>query len=136
MSAETIRLIKDGESRREKKEIIYLSLYCHNQKVSRIKMGSDERLFYVSLNVRDKVARQCPQTTNLFEETGQPKRNRAETLLLTSLTAGPNRLTRNHISNKTCCFTSTEVRLLIRDGEWGGGVGRGVVSGSSTQSGP
>ena len=67
ISAETIRLITDGESRWEKKEVIYLSLYGHNQNDSRIKMGSYERLFYVSLTVRDKVARQCPQTTTFLK---------------------------------------------------------------------
>ena len=42
---------------------IYLSLLCHHQNDSCIKMGSDESHFNVSLNVRDKVTRQCPQTT-------------------------------------------------------------------------
>ena len=35
----------------------------------------------------DKVTRQCPQTTNLLEEKGEPKRYRTEVLPLTSLTA-------------------------------------------------
>ena len=48
-------------------------------------MGSDESHFNVSLVVRDKVTRQCPQTTT-FEEKGGPKRNRTEVLLLTNLT--------------------------------------------------
>ena len=47
-----------------KREIIILSLYCHHQNDSCIKMGSDERHFNVSLIVRnDKATRQCPQTT-------------------------------------------------------------------------
>ena len=50
-----------------------------------IKMGSDESHFNVSLVVRDKVTRQCPQTTT-FEEKGEPKRYRTEVLPLTSLT--------------------------------------------------
>ena len=41
---------------------IYLSLHCHHQNDSNIKMGSDESHFNVSLIVRDKVTRQCPQT--------------------------------------------------------------------------
>ena len=45
----------------------YLSLHCH-QNDSCIKMGSDESHFNVSLIVRDKVTRQCPQTTTFFEE--------------------------------------------------------------------
>ena len=49
-----------------------------------IKMGSDESHFNVSLIVRDKVTRPCPQTTT-FEKKGQPKRYRTEVLPLTSL---------------------------------------------------
>ena len=48
-------------------------------------MGSDESHFNVSLIVRDKVTRQCPQTT-IFEDKGEPKRIRTEVPLLTSLT--------------------------------------------------
>ena len=65
-------------------EYIYLSLYCHQQNDSCIKMGSDESHFNVSLIVRDKVTRPCPQTTT-FEKKGEPKRYRTEVLLLTSL---------------------------------------------------
>ena len=75
MSTETVRLIRDGEKGVwgwGKREIVYLSLHCHNQNDSCIKMGSDESHFNVSLIVRDKVTRQCPQTTT-FEEKGQPK---------------------------------------------------------------
>ena len=68
-----------------KREIIYLSLHCHHQNDSCIKMGSGERHFNVSLIVRDKVTRQCPQTTT-FEEKGEPKQIRTVVLLLTSLT--------------------------------------------------
>ena len=64
---------------------MYLSLHCRHQNDSCIKMGSDESHFNLSLIVRDKVTRQCPQTTR-FEEKGDPKRNRTEVLLLTSLT--------------------------------------------------
>ena len=42
-----------------KREIIYISLHCHHQNDLRIKMGSDEGHFNVSLIVRDKVTRQC-----------------------------------------------------------------------------
>ena len=65
------------------REIIYLSLHCHHQNDSCIKMGSEESHFNVSLIVRDKVTRQCPQTTT-FEEKGEPKRIRTEVLLLTA----------------------------------------------------
>ena len=56
-----------GEEGEYKIILIYLSLRCHHQNDSCIKMGSDESHFNVSLIVRDKVTRQCPQTTN-FEE--------------------------------------------------------------------
>ena len=67
------------------REIICLSLHCHHQNDSCIKMGSDESHFNVSLIVRDTVTRQCPQTTTL-EEKGEPKRIRTEVPPLTSLT--------------------------------------------------
>ena len=67
------------------REIIYLSLHSHHQNDSCINMGSDESHFSVSLIVRDKVTRQCPQTT-IFEEKEEPKRIRTEVPLLTSLT--------------------------------------------------
>ena len=45
MSTETIKFIRDGEigGRGGEREIIYLSLHCHHQNDSCIKMGSDER---------------------------------------------------------------------------------------------
>ena len=52
----------------EGREIIHLSRHCHHQNHSCLKMGSDESQFNVSLIVRDKVRRQCPQTTTFFEE--------------------------------------------------------------------
>ena len=67
-----------------KRESIYLSLHCHHQNDFCIKMGSDESHFNVSLIVRDKVTRLCPQTTT-FEKKGEPKRYQTEVLLLTSL---------------------------------------------------
>ena len=48
-------------------------------------MGSDESHFNVSLIVRGKVKRPCPQTTTV-EEKDQFKRNQTGALLLTSLT--------------------------------------------------
>ena len=64
---------------------IYISLHCHHQNDFCIKMVSDESHFNVSLIVRDKDTRQCPQTTT-FEEKGEPKRIRTEAPQLTSLT--------------------------------------------------
>ena len=66
------------------REIIYLSLHCHHQHDSCIKMGSDESHFNVSLIVRDKVTRRCPQTIT-FEQKGEPKRIRTDAPLFTSL---------------------------------------------------
>ena len=63
----------------------YLSLHCHHQNDSCIKMGGDKNDFNVSLLVMDKVTRQCPQTTT-FEEKREPKHIRTEVSLLTSLT--------------------------------------------------
>ena len=69
----------------EGREIIYPSLHCHHQNDFCIKMGSDESHCNVSLIVRDKVTRQCPQTTT-FEVKGEPEQIRTEVPLLTSLT--------------------------------------------------
>ena len=66
-------------------EIIYILLHCDHQNDLCIQMGSDESHFNVSLIVRDKVTRRCPQTTT-FEEKGEPKQIRTEVLLVTSLT--------------------------------------------------
>ena len=56
-----------GEWRWGKRKIIYLSLHCHQKNDSCIKTGSDEIHFNVSLIVRDKVTRQCPQTTTYLK---------------------------------------------------------------------
>ena len=72
-------------------------------------MGSDESHFNVSLTVRDKVTRQCPQITT-FEEKGEPKRSRTEVPLLTSLTARPNQLTLEEDTNV--------MLLCLKQGEW------------------
>ena len=52
-----------------KREIIYLSLHCHQQNDSCIKMGSDESHFNVSVGsgAVDKVTRQCPQTATFLK---------------------------------------------------------------------
>ena len=86
-----MRLIRDGE--KVGGGGIYLSLHCHHQNDFCIKVGSDESHFDVSLIVRDKVTRQCPQTTT-FEVKGEPKQIRNEVPLLPAyrLTARPKRL--------------------------------------------
>ena len=58
---------------------VRLTQRCHHQNDFCIETGSDES-HYVPLIVRNKVTKQCPQTTT-FEEGGEPKRNRTEVLL-------------------------------------------------------
>ena len=83
MSTETISLISNGEKGGRGR--LYTYRYTVTTRMTRIKMGSDESHFNVSLIVKDKVTRQCPKTTT-FEEKGEPKRIRTEVPLLTSLT--------------------------------------------------
>ena len=61
-------------------EIIYLSLHCHHQNDSCIKMGSDESHFNVSLRNSEGQSHKTVSTNRNFSE-GQPKRNRTEALL-------------------------------------------------------
>ena len=65
-STETVRLSivrRDGEKGVSgyggggRGRLLYLSLHCHHQNDSCIKMGSDESHFNVSLIVRDKVTK-------------------------------------------------------------------------------
>ena len=70
------------------REIIYLSLNCHHQNDSCIKMGSDESHFNVTVSVgSDGQSHKTASTNhNLSEEKEQPKRYRTKVLPLTSLT--------------------------------------------------
>ena len=52
--AQSTNTVISGRAKWGKREIIYLSLHCHQQNDSCIKMGSDESHFNVSLIVRDK----------------------------------------------------------------------------------
>ena len=65
-------------------EIIYLSLHCHHQNDC-IKMGSDESHCNVSVGSDGQSHKTVSTNHNLFEEKGEPKRNRTEVLPLTSL---------------------------------------------------
>ena len=68
------------------REIKYLSLYCHHQNDSCIKMGSDaESHFNVSVGSDGQSHKTVSTDHNLFEEKGEPKRYRIEVLPLTSL---------------------------------------------------
>ena len=77
---------------------MYLSLHCHHQNDSCIKMGSDESHFNVSVGSDGRSHKTVSTNHNLFEEKGEPKWYRTEVLPLTNLTRltpGPNRLTRS-----------------------------------------
>ena len=67
------------------REIIYLSLHCHHQNDSCIKMGSDESHFNVSVGSDGQSHKTVSTNHNLFEEKGEPKRIGTEVPLLTSL---------------------------------------------------
>ena len=69
-------------------EIIYLSLHCHHQNDSRIKMGGEERHFNVSVGSDEQSHRTVSTNHNLFEEEGEPKRYRIEVLPLNALPLG------------------------------------------------
>ena len=56
------------------REIIYLSLHCHHQNDSYIKMGSDESHFNVSVGSDGQSHKTVSTNRNLFEEKGEPKR--------------------------------------------------------------
>ena len=92
MSTEAIRFIRDGEKggkgvwRWGKRESIYLSLHCHHQNDSCIKMGSDQSHFNVSVGSDGQSHKTMSTNHNLFEEKEEPKRYRTEVLPLTSLT--------------------------------------------------
>ena len=71
------------------RERVYTYRYTVITRMICIKMGSDEsHSVNFLLIVRDKVTRQCPQTTT-FEEKGEPKRIRTKVLPLTSLPPYP-----------------------------------------------
>ena len=70
----------------EGERLLYLSLHCHHQNDSCIKMGSDESHFNVSVGSEGQSHKTVSTNYNLFEEKGEPKRYRTEVLPLTSLT--------------------------------------------------
>ena len=73
---------------------VYTYRYTVTTRTTCIEMGSDESHFNVSLIVRDKVTRPCPQTTTLEEKRAAaavPNRG-PSAYQPTRLTARPNRL--------------------------------------------
>ena len=99
MSAETVRLIRDGEKVGKgvwrwgggKRESIYLSLHRHHQNDSCIKVGSNESHFNVSVGSDGQSHMTVSTNHNLSEEKGELKRCHTEVL---PLTARPNQLTK------------------------------------------
>ena len=74
-----MRLIRDGEKvgkgvrRFGKREIIYLSLHCHHQNDSCIKVGSDESHFNVSVGSDGQNHKTVSTNHNFSEDKGEPK---------------------------------------------------------------
>ena len=81
---------------------LYLTRHSHHQKDFCNKVGT-----VLTLSARDKITRQCSQTTH-FKERGQPKQNRTKVLLFTSrLTAKPNWFTLSVVSLNTLALHVT-----------------------------
>ena len=52
---------------------LYLSLHCHRQNDSCVKVGSDESHFNVSVGCDGQSHKTMSTNHNLFEEKGEPK---------------------------------------------------------------
>ena len=72
-----------------KREIIYLSLHCHHQNDSCIKMGSNESHFNVPVGNDGQSHKTVSTNHNLSEEKGEPMQYRTEVLPLTQPNALP-----------------------------------------------
>ena len=68
------------------RDVICLSLHCHHQNDSCVKMGSDESHFNVSIGSDGQSHKTVSTNHNLFDQKGDPKLHRTEVLPLTSLT--------------------------------------------------
>ena len=71
-----------------KRESIYLSLHCHHQNDSCIKMGSYESHFNISEGSDGQSHKTVSTNHNLFEEKGEPKQFRTDVLPLNALPLG------------------------------------------------
>ena len=114
-----------GIWRWRKREIIYLSLRCHHQNDSCIKIGSNQRNFNVSVGSDGQSHKTVSTNHNLFEEKGEPKRFRTVIHPLTSLTARPNRLTENRVAWKVRLLLTHTLRCPFSPGLGGGGYSTG-----------
>ena len=65
---------------------MYIYHYTVTTRMTCIKMSSDESHFNVSVGSDGQSHKTVSTNHNLFEEKGEPKRNRTEVLPLTSLT--------------------------------------------------
>ena len=70
---------------------LYLTLHCRHRNDSCVKDGQRCELFQCFINCEGHSQKTMATNHNLFEEKGEPKRNRTEVPLPTSLTARPNR---------------------------------------------
>ena len=96
-------------------------------------MGSDESHFNVSLIVRDKVTRQCPQTTTLLKikESRSRFEPRSFRLPARRLTTRPNRLTAAHVHLSGLQHSnpgSSTSPWPRREVQWNGQCSRGQFS--------
>ena len=69
----------------EGERLLYLSLRCHHQNDSCIKVGSDESHFNVSVGNDGQSHKTVSTNHNFFEEKGEPRWYQTEVLPLTSL---------------------------------------------------
>ena len=65
--------------------LLYLSLHCHHQNDSCIKVGNNESHFNISAGSDGQSHKTVSTNHNLFEEKGELKWYRTEVLPLTSL---------------------------------------------------
>ena len=102
-----IRLISDGEKGEQEvwrwgeREIIYLSLHCHHQNDSCIKMGSDVSHFNVSVGSERQSHKTVSTNHNLFlrrKESRSGIEPRSFRLPAYRLTARPNQLSNTVVS--------------------------------------
>ena len=108
LNAEVILVVTEKRYKGER-EIIYLSLHCHHQNDSCIKMGSDESHFNVSAGSDGQSHKTVSTNHNLF---GPRKENRSGIeprsfrLQAKRLTTRPNRLSVDDMMMKYCLMSS------------------------------
>ena len=103
----------------EKRGVIYLSLHCHHQNDSCIKMDSDESHFNTLLTARDKITRQCPQTITFLKREDSCSGIEPMSFCLSDqrLTAKPHRLSKGQATSCTA-FIFPQVSRLRANATW------------------